>query len=162
MHTRDYFLRTKLKILNVFKFGNSNKIKIDNFTTRNRGKSHCKIRIINNSIVPQYHFHNYSISITIKVSCKYILYYISIVWNNLFTTNKPLGIQNIIHKLKRYFWNQKPVLNASLKDSWYTNLNQTKIWYNKFNKYAFKAKTPPTLQESLTLNKHFLYSPNQI
>ena len=37
------------------------------------------------------------------------------------------------HKLKRSFCTQNPVLNVRIKGFWYTKINPTQIWYDKFN-----------------------------
>ena len=39
--------------------------------------------------------------------------------------------------------NNSKVLNTGFKDLLYAKTNKTQNWYDEFNQYAIKAKTPP-------------------
>ena len=43
------------------------------------------------------------------------------------------------YKFKRLFFSQKPVLNTSFEDFWWTKINQT-LWYEEFNAFNVKLK----------------------
>ena len=42
-------------------------------------------------------------------------------------------ITAIENEFRKGFCTQKPVLNVCFKDFWYTKINPTQIWYDKFN-----------------------------
>ena len=37
------------------------------------------------------------------------------------------------HEFKGWFGTQKPVLKVCFKDLWFTKINPTQIWYDKYN-----------------------------
>jgi hypothetical protein len=52
---------------------------------------------------------------------------------NFLTTQDLCESTALEHKFKRRFLTQNPVLNVNFKDFWYTKINPTQIWYDKFN-----------------------------
>ena len=57
-------------------------------------------------------------------------------------------------QIKKDILYSKSGLKRSIKDYWYTKKNMYQIWYDDFNKQAFRVKNSLHTHHELTLNNH--------